>query len=69
MRYRNPLLSPNIFTVGHSSKIEGQVADLTAVGSPDRAEHAILGIILGIFWPIQANLVVEEPLCDLGIPS
>ena len=43
--------------------------DVTAVGSPDRAERAILGMILGVFWSIQATFVVGEPLCDVGIPS
>ena len=43
---RTPLLSSNKFTQGHSMKIKWLVADVTAVGSPDRAEHAILGVIL-----------------------
>ena len=34
--------------------------------SPDRAKLDVLGMILGVFWPIQATLVVEEPLCDVG---
>ena len=46
-------------------KIEWLVTNVTSVGSPDRAEHAILGAILGIFWPIQATFVVEEPVYDL----
>ena len=42
--------------------------DVTSVGSPDRAERAILGMILGVFWPIQAVFVAREPLCDVGTP-
>ena len=29
-------------------KIELLVADVTSAGSPDRAEHAILGMVLGV---------------------
>ena len=43
---RNLLLSPNNFIQGHLVKIKWFVANVTAVGSPDRAEHAILGVIL-----------------------
>ena len=50
-------------------KIEWLVADVTAVGSPDRAECDILGMILDVFLPIQATFVVGETLCDVGIPS
>ena len=50
-------------------KIKWIVADVTPVGSSDRAEHAILGVILGVFLPIQATFVVGEPLCDVGISS
>ena len=50
-------------------KTEWLVTNVTAVVSPDRAERAMLGIILGIFWPIQAIFVVGEPLCDVGTPS
>ena len=34
-------------------KIEWLVNDVTAVGSPDRAEHAILGVILA--RPVQCK--------------
>ena len=44
--WRNPLLSPNKFTQGHLMKIEWLVANVTAVGSPDRAKRAILEVIL-----------------------
>ena len=41
-----PLLSSKIFTEGHSMKIEWLVTDAPAIGSPGRAECAILGVIL-----------------------
>ena len=52
-------------------KIEWLDANVTAVRSPDRAKHAILGVILaGRFcWPIQAVFVAGEPLCDVGTLS
>ena len=50
-------------------KIEWLVTDVSAVGSPDRVQRSILGVILGVFWPIQAAFVVEELPCDLEIPS
>ena len=43
-------------------KNERLVADVTSVGSPARAKRDIFGMILDIFWPIQANFVVGEPL-------
>ena len=49
------------------------VANVTAVGSPDRAEHAILGTILAVrcfgFGLVKAVFVVGEPLRDVGTPS
>ena len=48
--------------------LEWLFADVTPVGSPDRAECDILGMLLDGFWPIQAAFVVGEPLCDVGIP-
>ena len=50
-------------------KTEWLVAKITHVGSPDRAECAILGNILDVVWPIQAVSVIGEPLCDVGPPS
>ena len=52
-------------------KTEWFVANASAVGFPDRAERAILGVILAerFFFPIQAVFVVREPLCDVGTPS
>ena len=64
----NTILSSNNFTYDHLMKIEWFVTDETAVGSPNRAERAILGVILGVFWSIQAVFVVREPLYDVGIP-
>ena len=45
------------------------VANVTFVGSPDRAERDILGMLFDVFWSIQAAFVVGEPLCDVGIHS
>ena len=39
-------MSSNNFSEGHLIKIKWLVADVTAVGSPDRAEHAIILVIL-----------------------
>ena len=39
-------MSSNNFTWGHLEKIEWLVADVTAVGSLERAERAILGLIV-----------------------
>ena len=52
-------------------KIEWWVTDVVAVGSPDRAELAIWGMILvGIrVWPIQTLFVVGEQVCDVRTPS
>ena len=50
-------------------KTECLVADVTLGASPYRAEHYILGMILGAFWPIHAVFVVGEQLCDVGIRS
>ena len=43
--------------------------NVTRVGSPDRAECDILGVILGVFWPIQATIVVGQPRSDFEVPS
>ena len=50
-------------------KREWLVADVTPVGSPDRAEGGILGMLLNVFWPIQAAFVVGKPFCDVAVPS
>ena len=51
--------------------IERLVADVTAVRSLDRAECAILGVILvgSVIWPIQDIFVDAEPLCGVETPS
>ena len=63
---RNPLLSSNNFTKGHFMKIEWLVTDAPAIGSPGRAECAILGGILArrvfgqfrtYFW-LQSHFVI-----------
>ena len=71
LRCRNPLLSSNIFNQGHLLKIEWLVTDVTAIGSPDRAERAILGGPHGweCFWQIEVVFVVGEPLGDVGTSS
>ena len=51
-------------------KIYWLVTNVTAVESSDRAEHAILGMILAGRFLVNSGLfVVGEPLCDVGIPS
>ena len=50
-------------------EIEWSVTSVTAAGSPVRAGSEKYWVILGILRPIQAAIVVGEPLCDLGIPS
>ena len=52
-------------------KLEWLVTDVTAVGTPDRAERAInFGSDFGwaFFWPIRAVFVAGEPLGDVGPP-
>ena len=50
-------------------KIEWLLTNVTSVTSLAGAEGDFFDVILNVFWPIQAALVVEEPLCDLGIDS
>ena len=53
-------------------KIEWLVTDAqAAIGTPGRAECAVLGIFLvgRVFWPIQDIFVVAEPLYDVGTSS
>ena len=68
---RTPSLSPNKFTQGQQlMKLKWLVANVTAVRSPDRTEHAIQEVIFrGFFQPNQAVFVPGEPLCDVGTPS
>ena len=42
-------MSPNNFTHGHLTKMVWLVADVIVVGSPDRAERAILDVVLAVF--------------------
>ena len=50
-------------------KREWLVTDVTPVRSVDRAEQAILGVILAAsFLSIQGTFVVVEQLCDLRTP-
>ena len=66
-----PLVSPNKSSWVNLLKIKWVIANVTAVGSPNRAERAILGRILAgaLFWIVQAVFVVREPLCDVGTSS
>ena len=68
---RSPLLSPDNFTQDYLMKKELLVADVTIVGSLDRPERAIWGVIYAgrFFLPIQAVFVIREPLFDAGNPS
>ena len=57
-------------------KPERLIANIIPTGPPDKAEPAILGVTVIVFWPIQgiflpiqAVCVVGEPLCDVGTPS
>ena len=50
-------------------KIEWLVTNMTSVKSHASAEYAIFGGILDFLWPIQAVIVIGEPLCDVEIPS
>ena len=61
-------MNPNNFTYGHLMKTKWLVANVTAVESPARAKRDILGMILDGFPPIQADFVVGEPVCGVGIP-
>ena len=47
-------------------QIDWLIANVTAAGSPDRAECAILRMFLDIFWTFQATFVAGESL--VGIP-
>ena len=47
-------------------KIGWMITDAISVGPPAGAEDDFFVVILDVFWPIQADIVVREPLCDLG---
>ena len=50
-------------------KIEWLNINVTAISSPAEAEREICQVILSVFWPVRAAIVVGEPLCGLEIPS
>ena len=50
-------------------KIEWLIANVTSFGSPDKAEPDIFGMILDIFWKVQAAFVPRETLFDVGTLS
>ena len=51
-------------------KIKWIVVNVTAVGSPDSAAHAIFGVILAVrFLPIQTVVTAGEPLSDVETAS
>ena len=63
-------MSHDNFTRDHFLKIKWLFAEITVIGSPDRGERDIFGmILLSGFWPIQATFVVGEAFCDVGLPS
>ena len=51
-------------------KLEWLVANDTAIGSLDRAERAILGIVVAgrVFGQSRSFFVVAESLCGVGTP-
>ena len=49
-------------------KIEWLVTNVTPAGALDRAERAILGVIL-FFMTNSAAFVAGKPFCDVGTPS
>ena len=62
-------MSLNNFTEGHLMKIEGLVTSVTAVGSPDRAERVIFGVVLaGRFLANSGSFVGGGPICDVRTP-
>ena len=44
------------------------IADVTPAGSPDRAERAILGMMLGVFGQFRAFLADSGHFCGRGSP-
>ena len=67
-----PPVSAINFIWGHLVKTEWLVADVTAIGSLDRAECATyFGGDCGwaCFLQIKVVFVVAAPLCDVGAPS
>ena len=50
-------MSSNKFIQGHFIEIKRLVADVTAVGAPDRAEHAIFGMSLAGYFLANSNCI------------
>ena len=50
-------------------KMELLITNVTANGSPTRAESEVCWIIFDVFWSIQIACVVGEPRYDLETPS
>ena len=50
-------------------KTEWLNTNVTAIGSPARAESELFWVILDVFCPIQTTFVAGKPLCDLEMPS
>ena len=50
-------------------KIEWLVADVTPVEPSPRDERDIMGMILDVFWPIRAAVVVGELLSVVAFHS
>ena len=61
-------MSPNNYSQGSLLKTQLMVTAVTAVGSLDRGERQIAETILDVFWSVQPDTVVWEPLCDPRIP-
>ena len=54
----------NNFTQSPLMKIEWLIASVTSVGSPARAQRGILGMILGLFQPVQPrNALLSRNNC------
>ena len=56
----NSLLGPYNFTQGHLMKIEWLAADVAAVQTPDRAEHAILGVFLARRFLANSGCIYDK---------
>ena len=64
-------MRPINFTQGHAMKTEWFVVNVTPVDSPDRAERAILGVILHVFLSNSGHLFGWEAtlLCKSPFPN
>ena len=68
---RDPRLSADTFTKGHLMKMKLLVTDVTGIGTPGRAERAVLGVILAgdvfgqfrtCLWSLSHVVIYEPPL-------